>query len=326
MSRKEARYRQLLALYPGEFRREYEQEMLGVLMADPRPARSHTVNLLAGAMAARLRPVFADPAWRRAARAAQLFGAILLCAISMRRLATAVVAMLRLPAGYAPPVDVLDVVRVVAWAAVIVSALAGVRAVGVPAALAGLGVEIVAPFRLYAETPATVLDSYWIVVAAVVVLVAATVSAGGPRPRGWLPVASTGVLLVGGGFVPWRLGGPYLSAWRLTSLDGPYLLRLLPVLAAGLLLAWAVQRLEPPVRRRLVACAVPVLGAFPLVAWGFGGFVKFNMGHPENLRLLSPGQWAALALIPVLAFGVAAWLNMRLERTRAVSAGEVPEM
>jgi len=99
-----------------------------------------------------------------------------------------------------------------------------------------------------------------------------------------------------------------------------------PVGAAVLLVLWAVARLESPVRRRAVACAVPVLGAFPLVSWGFGGFEEFNMRHPESLRLLRPGQWVTLGLIPVLAFGVAAWLNMRLERTRAVSRAEVPEM
>ena len=45
----EIRYRRLLALYPREFRREYEDEMLGVLMTDPRPGQ--VFDVLRGAAA-----------------------------------------------------------------------------------------------------------------------------------------------------------------------------------------------------------------------------------------------------------------------------------
>ncbi len=326
MSPKENRYRRLLALYPGDFRREYAEEMLGVLMADPRPARSHAANLVAGAVAARFRETLGDVAWRRAARVVQLFGAILLCSLSVRRLVMTGAVPLFDPAGYVPPLPIVDLVRAGAWAALVVAAFAGWRWLGVTAALVGLGGEIVAPIPQYAETPATFLHAYWIIVSAAVVLAASVVSARGVRPRGLPMVAAAGVLLVANGFTPWSLGGPYVSGLSLEYSGGSHLFRLVPVVAAVLLVVAAVARLEAPVRRRVVACAVPVLGAFPLVSWGFGGFEEFNMRHPESLRVLGPGQWITLGLIPVLAFGVAAWLNMRLERTRAVSGDRVPEM
>jgi hypothetical protein len=148
MSSKEIRYRRLLALYPGDFRREYADEMLGVLMADPRPTRSHAVNLVAGAVAARLRETLAGPAWRRAARAVQLFGAILLFGLAARRVGYLGRLVFAGPSDYVPPpLDVLSVVRAVAWAFVVAAGLAGARRLGVTAALVGLGGEIAAPSR-----------------------------------------------------------------------------------------------------------------------------------------------------------------------------------
>jgi hypothetical protein len=74
------------------------------------------------------------------------------------------------------------------------------------------------------------------------------------------------------------------------------------------------------VRRRVIACAVPVAAVFPLVGYGFGGFLDFNMRHPEDIQLIGPVQWAALIVVPAVAFWVAAGLNTRLERSRAAAA------
>lgn len=322
MSPKETRYRRLLALYPDDFRREYAEEMLGVLMADPRPARSHVTNLVAGAAAARFQQTLGGAAWRRGALAVQLFGTILLCAVAARRVLMIVVAALTFPTYHVPPPDVLDVVRVVAWASAVVAALAGARGLGVTAALVGLGGEIAAPSRFYFDTPATFLHAYWIVVAAVVVLVASAVSARGPRPGGLLLVTAAGVVLVDNGY-PLRLP---MSPLAVLPLLGPVRLATVAVIlpAAALTIA-AVRRLDPEVRRRVVACAVPVVCVFPLVGGAFAGFVAFNGLHPASIRLLSPGQWAAMVVIPAAAFWVAAWLNMRLERSRRAEAALVVE-
>lgn len=321
MSPRENRYRRLLALYPADFRREYAEEMLGVLMADPRPARGHVVNLLAGAVAAHFRPTLGGPAWRHASSAVYLFGAIMLCAVSARRLVALRAAA---PAGpsFTLGLDDVDVVRAAAWAVVVVAALVGLRWLGVTAALVGLGGEIAAPFRLYADTPATFLDDYWIVLTAAVVLVAAVFARPGPRPRGWLLVTAAGVVLAASGIdmlSSYQISAAVAGHGASPSPGAFFSIAALLLLAAALLGAAGVFRLAPEVRRWVIACAVPVLGAFPLVGYGFAGFEEFNMRHPESTRLLDPAQWAALIVIPVLAFWVAAWLTV------SVSVGRVPE-
>lgn len=200
MRTKEDRYRLLLELYPADFRREYADEMIGVLMADSGPVRRHAASLLGGAVTARLKQRLDGPQWRRAAFVAELFGAILLCAVALRRFAMATAITLFEPAYNRPPFDDLNLVRVVAWALVVVATLTGLRALSVAGALAGLAVEIAAPSRFYAESPVTLLGVFWIVMSAAVVLIAATVSARGPRPRGWLLVTAAGVVLAANGF------------------------------------------------------------------------------------------------------------------------------
>lgn len=56
----ERRYRRLLAVYPWEHRRAYEEEMLAVLLADARPGQrrptaADAVNLIGAGLRARLR-------------------------------------------------------------------------------------------------------------------------------------------------------------------------------------------------------------------------------------------------------------------------------
>jgi hypothetical protein len=67
----------------------------------------------------------------------------------------------------------------------------------------------------------------------------------------------------------------------------------------------------------VIASAVPVAAVFPLVGYGFGGLVDFNMRHPDGIQLLGPVQWAALIVVPAVAFWIVAGLNLRLERSRA---------
>lgn len=309
MSAKENHYRLLLELYPADFRREYAEEMIGVLMADPRPVRKHAASLAAGAVAARLRQTLDGPQWRRAAFVVQLFGAILLCAVALRRFAMSAAMFAFEPPANFPPFDVLDLARVVIWAAVVAATMIGLRRLSVAAALAGLIAEIAAPSRHYIDAPARFLDVYWIVMTAALVLIASAGSADsvrGPRPRGWLLVVAGGVVLVASGF---SARSPYPAHGFMISSA--------VLLAAAALALTGVIRLEPVVRRRVVACMVPVAAVFPLVGYGFGGFLEFNLHHPGEAHLLGPVQWAALIVVPVLAFWIAAGLNLRLERSRA---------
>jgi hypothetical protein len=310
MRSKEGRYRLLLELYPGDFRREYADEMVGVLMADPRPVRKQAASLMVGAVAARLRQTLDGSEWRRAAFLVQLFGAILLCAVALRRLAMEGAMALFEPPYNVPPLDVLDVVRVVAWAAVVVGTLTGLRGLSVAAGLAGLIGEIAAPSPFYSDAPVVFLNVFWIVMSAAVVLIASTVSVRGPRPRGWLLVVAAGAVLVGSGFsARTSYGDGGVRYWATHAL----------LLAAGVLVLAGVIRLEPAIRRRVVACWVPVATVFPLVSYGFGSFLAFNMRHPDDIQLLGPVQWAMLVLVPALAFWIAAGLNLRLERSRAAA-------
>jgi hypothetical protein len=327
MRSKETGYRLLLELYPAEFRREYADEMIGVLMTDPAPVRSHATSLLGGAVAAWLRQRLDGPQWRRAASAVQLFGAILLLAVALRRFAMDGAMTLFEPSYNTPPINPYDVVRVVAWAVVLVAALVGLRGLSVAAALAGLIGEIAAPAHYYTDSPVMFLNVFWIMMSAAVVLIAATVSVRGPRPRGWLFAVAGGIALVAHGFsqrLPFPEPVGTLSIYPL--LDRPrFAISLLLIAVAGGLALIGVARIEPGVRRRVIACMAPVAVVFPLMRYGFGGMLEFNVRHPDDIQLLGPVQWAALVLVPAAAFWVAAGLNQRLERTRASGPGAETE-
>jgi len=301
----EVRYRRLLALYPREFRREYEDEMLGVLMADS-PGPAQVFDLVRSALAAHLsRPFAPGRDWRRAAWVVQVFGSMLMLAMALRVVAIEVTAS-TLPYGNRFDLDTVEILRVVGWSVALASALFGPRLIGHAGAVVGLVGEIGAPARYYLDTPAMVLYSYWLIVGAAVVLAAGLGAKRGTwPPRGSVPVAAAGVVLVLHGFV---LFGNVL--WPIRAA-----LPWVAVALAGL----GVWRLRPAVRRRVVAWAVPVVVTVPVVRVGFGGFIEYNGFHPESLRLLGAVQVAALVLVPVATFFVVAELNRRLEASRAVS-------
>jgi hypothetical protein len=301
----EIRYRRLLALYPRDFRREYEEEMLGVLMADPRPGPGQVVDLIRAAVVARLRqPFTAGRDWRRAAWMVQFSGALLLLAVGLRRLAGQAAASTWPGAPDFQP-DPVNVLRVAGWSVALAAAVFGPRLIAAAGATAGLAGEIASPAQYYLATPATVLHAFWLITAAVVVLAAGLVAKRGAAPRGWPAVAAAGVALVLHGVVLRYTGWWVVHAalpWVAVALTG---------------LAWARQK--PAVRRRMVAWAAPVLVTVPLVRVGFGGFVEHNARHPESLRFLGPVQWAALVAVPALTFWVVAELNRRREAGRPVS-------
>ncbi|KUL29506.1 hypothetical protein [Actinoplanes awajinensis] len=302
----EIRYRRLLALYPRAFRQEYAEEMIGVLMADPRPAPAQVFDLIRNALIARLRLAAPGSGWARSARLVWFFGATLLLTVTVRR----VVGDIPIPAhpgrsfqGVVP----MDALRLAGWAVALLAAVLGLRLVGALGAVAGLAGEIAAPSRTYLDTPATVLNAYWLIVAAFVVLCAVLVAERGAlRPRGWVPIAAAGAVLIAQGrslFLAWPRSEAF-SLWQLPSA--------LLAVAAGLV-ALGVLRQEAAVRRRLIAWSVPILVTFPLVRAGFGGFVAYNMGHPDSLRLIDPGQWTLLLVVPLAAFAAAAAIIRRLE-------------
>lgn len=319
----EARYRRLLALYPRGFRREYEEEMITVLLAEARPGPGQILDLLRSALALRLRALAAPGgAWRESARVVWLFGAILLFALAVRR-SGMVAVWLGSPASAFGGGSV-DILRFAGWAVALAGACGGVRSLGLLGSAAGLAGEVIAPVRYYLDTPATLLNAYWLIVSAVVVLVAALLA--GPEPRrvrGGVPVGLAGLALTAHGLrgytfwtdAPWTYG-PWAGD-RLLWLD------MLLMGVSAVLLVWGVVRQQPALRRRLVVWSTPVLVTFPLIGMAFDGLIEFNSGNPGSERLLGPVQWAAMVLIPAATFAVAAELTRRREvgvvRVSAVS-------
>ena len=310
-SARERRYRRLLRLYPEPYREEYGEEMLDVLLADPRRGPGQLLDLLRSAAAVRGRLVRSDLGgvpWRRAAAVVQFLGATMMLAFALRRVVP--VGVLAGAAAVAP----LEAVRAAIWALVLAGGLLGYKVLGVAAAAAGLAAEIAAPARFYAETPAVVLNAYWLILAAAMLVVATAVATRADRPRGWVPLTAAAAAVIAGGFGWWG-SLAYLDLAR-EPLFRLSLSSVGPLLAAAVLLAIAVAGQEPMIRRRVVAAAVPVISALSLTTFGFRDLVEFNGFHPEAVRKLDAPQWAALVLIPVLAFLVAAELNRRLEDTR----------
>ena len=301
----EIRYRRLLALYPRDFRQEYGDEMLGVLMADPRPGPAQVFDVARGAVAAHLRGLWIGEG--RAARMVQVFGAMLLFAVALRRFLFELIAVVRndyvIGNQY---LEVINGVRFVAWGVALVAALLGWRLLGAAGATAGLAGEILAPAGSYVETPATVLYAYWLIVSAALVLIAGLVADRGPvLPRGWQWVAVAGVVLVlQGRLAPSRPSGAYELQWML-------------VLVAVVLAAVAIFRQEPRLRARLLCWVAPVIATVPLVEFGFAELIVYNMGHPESTRMISPLQWAVLVVVPVVAFVGASVLDRRGRVTAA---------
>ncbi|WP_433827121.1 hypothetical protein ACQP2E_34300 [Actinoplanes sp. CA-015351] len=324
MSGVEARYRRWLALYPRDFRDEYADEMLGVLMSDGRPGPWQFLDLLRAAVAVRLRRVRAPHAFRQAARLVQLFGALLLLANAVR-LVLPIFVDLGLPAAL-DAVDTVEVVRVAAWSLVLIAALSGRRLLGFAAASVGLAGEIAAPARFYLDTPATVLNAYWIIMAVAVVLIAGLIAVrDNGRPRGLGLVLTASVMLALLNEVDWAV--PMKASWMVLRGSGgdiPMLFvngsvtigGVLMLLSIGVLTALGVIRQEAAVRRWLLAWAAPVLVTVPLIRTGFGAFREYNSYHPEATRLIDPLQWTVLMLVPFAAFLVVASLTSRYERGR----------
>ncbi|WP_229071334.1 hypothetical protein [Actinoplanes sp. DH11] len=312
----EGTYRRWLALYPSDFRAEYEEEMLAVLMSEGRPGPAQFFDLARAAVAVRLRQVTGSARWRQAAWLTQTFGAILLLALALRHLVTEV-AVWDSQELFGPGLSVSDAValpqlailaRVSGWAVVLIAALRGWRLLGLAGAVLGLGGQAVAPAQLYLETPATVLNAYWQLMAAAVVLAAGVVAVrGGARTRGLVPLLAAAAALV--------LQAVMLLRWFSWEIYNG-----LPWVALALA-AVAAARQEPAMRPWLLTWAAPVLVTVPLVRTGFDGFIEHNIRHPEATRLLDGFQWTALVLVPLAAFLFMALLTSRFERGRAARAG-----
>ncbi|MEU4336476.1 hypothetical protein AB0F59_17890 [Micromonospora lupini] len=325
-------YRCLLACYPRAYRRQYEDEMVGVLLDDAapgqrRPAARDVSALLAGAVRAHVRQVgarFSVDAWRDAAQVLGLIAALLLFVRSAR---VPVLHLSMFAQSYPDGIGekfalwpgglgaglwlVVAVFTVLAW-----GRAAAAIAVG------GVAFEVVRVADAYGQY-STVFDIWPAVLAAMVPL---AVALRAPR-------SATAVL------ARWRLGT--LAAATLVSVGAPSVALLTPVdssaspiygawiftsgvdrveailLSVGyLLFALVVLSTPTALRLRLLALVVPVGVTLLLTRVGLGttGTYLERSSHDGVPDALTWAQLSTLVLAPVLLFAVAVAILHRLER------------
>ncbi|MGK5740441.1 hypothetical protein [Micromonospora sp. URMC 103] len=333
----ERRYRRLLAAYPWEHRRVYEDEMVAVLLAGARPgqrrpAAGEVRDLVGAGLRARLRVGargFTAPAWADAAAVTGLLAVMLL-------LASAATAVLGGP-GRGP--SAADWLRVAGWCGVCAAALSGLRWAAAGLAWAGVVAwwVLVAPRTV--DEPTYVVDTLPQLLLAVVAAGALTVPA--PRRRAWAvlgvrralplllaPVTAAALLEINRTLSPTRDAGSgsFHVLYGLEAASSTTLwLYVAGFAAAGLAVGLALVTLPPPVRRRIAVMLLPVAVLALVIDATLAGwnYSNMHMGHPVPL---APVQWAVLVLVPPVTFLAGALLVRRREETlRMVALGRAAD-
>ncbi len=326
----ERRYRRLLAAYPWSHRRQYEEEMLAVLLAGAapgqrRPGVRDTVNVLTAAVSLRLRTAprtLATPVWSAGAAVTGLLASLALLAASVDHRFTW-----------------LGAVPIAGWAAVTLSALLGWRRPAAGLAWLSAGWQVVLFIHAYGQWPLLGVDSAWAVVLAVVAASALTIAGSGALALlGWRRLlvigAALGLLLglpqVNRVIAPdYRTSGPttvYVfgqyestSEWVLDAM-------LAAVAIGWLALGVAAVTLAPPIRRRLVVFLLPVAVPFLVDRLTLAGW-RASTDHMGHAIPLVPAQWLALFGLPVLVALVgAAYIQRREHLLRLVELGRSADL
>ncbi|MEV0155182.1 hypothetical protein AB0H57_15755 [Micromonospora sp. NPDC050686] len=347
----ERRYRRLLAVYPWEHRRVYEDEMLAVLLDGARAGQRHptaaeAANLIGAGLRARLRVGargLTEPAWGDASTVTGVLAALLLFAAAAKGLLDQAVVDPALPPAWRPAgPDLVDWLRVAGWAGVAVAALAGLCrfAAGLAwAAVVGWAV-LVGPQT--GANPTYVVDTLPQLALAVVMAVALSVAAPrrglavlGVRRLLALVLASLAVVavletsrLTAPGFNPADPNRPYTS-YVLYGLEASSEL-VIWLYVAGLAVAAvaalvAVLSLAPAIRRRIAVLLAPVATLALVIDSTLAGWVT-STAHMGHMIPLVPAQWAVLVLVPPVTFLAGVLLVRRREETlRMVALGRAAD-
>jgi hypothetical protein len=347
MTALERRYRRLLSWYPAAWRREYAEEMLGVLMDGTRPGQrrpgfAETVDLVRSALWQRLGRAgggLSDSRWADAAAVLGLLVPALLLARLARDVLVAYLWHVRADAPW-PPTGWVGV-ALASWAAAGVAGLLGWRAVAAAVAWAAVLAEVVRLGLRYPDAPVTVLHSLWPLLLGVTAAAGLTVRGTARRGlavfgRRRYAVFATAVTL---GALSWAIdpltvavggfagGGEPQTAGHPAPM-APAWVGLLPgivrPLAAGTVLVLLL-RTAPPVRARLFALLAPTAALMALVSVAYHGFAVSSVRFDPPV-LLVPGEWVGLAVTPLVVFAVAVWLVRRADRRRyLIELGEAAE-
>ncbi|MEU8181350.1 hypothetical protein AB0B85_00210 [Micromonospora sp. NPDC049044] len=343
----ERRYRRLLAVYPWEHRRVYEDEMMAVLLAEARPgqrrpAAADVRNLLGAGLRARLRVGargLTTSTWSDASAVTGLLVGLVLLALAGTATLDQLIHPPNLPPEYQPGgPDLVDWLRVAGWAGVCAAALLGWRWLAAGLAWAGvLGWGVfVAPEA--GANPTYVVDTLPQFLLAVVAAGALTVPAPRRRAVALLGVRRLVALLLAPAAMVALLvlnrvtspafdfvgdeGVSYHVFYGLeASSELAVWLFVAGLAAAALAMLVALARLHPGVRRRIVVLLLPVATLTLVIDSALAGWATstMNMGH---VIPLVPVQWAMLLLAPPVTFLAGALLVQRREETlRMVALG-----
>jgi hypothetical protein len=305
-----------------------EPALRRLLVADPtdRPTAEQAGELLQDRGLRRPRRsrrlLFTDGfAWQQAARTFQILGAMFLLALGIHRIASPhLLALMLNPANRIEGfglVDLFDGARAVGWALAFGAALTRHRRAAAGLAVLAASVEVVRVAGWYPESPVQFLSSaWWMTVALVVAATSVWLVRGEPVSRpGALRWFGAALAAASAASLCDIWQHRYPGDWSVVSMNDQLVIYLgVPLyLSAAGLAGWGWWQLGGPVRRRLMAVAAPVWGIAAVVNFGFTGFMASSPRFSPPV-LLVPAQWMALAVTPVLALVLAAWVVTRWEQ------------
>ncbi|WP_433265023.1 hypothetical protein ACQPWR_31500 [Micromonospora vinacea] len=326
-------YRWLLACYPRAYRRQYEDELVGVLLDDASPGQRRPVPrdvlaLLGGALHAHVRQAgtrFSGDAWREAAQALGLIAALILF-VRDARVPVLHLAMFAdsYPEGLGEKF-VLWPVGLVAllWLTVAVSAVLGWGRAAAAIAVCCAAFEVVRVAEDYGQY-STVRNLWPAVLAAMVPLVLAVRaprSATASLARWRLGTLAAATLVsVGAPSIAQVTGAddsttPVYGTWIFTV--GVGRIEAILLTAGYLLFALVILSTPAVLRRRLLALVVPVGVTLVLTRVGLGtrGTFLERSTNDGVLDALTLAQWVTLVLAPALLFAVAVAILHQRERS-----------
>lgn len=337
----ERRYEHLLALFPAAHRHEYEDEMIGVLMAGAKPHQRfpglrETANLVRCAAWMRLGgrgAGAADGRWAPAIAVFALVASFMMFTFHAGVVGSGLAAPWRFDSGVSqPPLSMW--LPLAGWTVAVVLAYTRFRLVAAAAAWAAVLCGIAPALRDYPTWPSGLVESWWMLALGVGAALALT-TRNRIRPQEGLgkrrtvavslafaalaALPTVEVLLaevtrtpdgtvdsVGafGGFnTSGGFGGFYVSG-IIATVFGPIFV---------LVILFCLLRTAAPVRRRLLVLFTPALALNLLVPLVFHGFIVSTQRFDPPV-LLEPAQWVFLAAFPVVLLLAGAALVERGER------------
>jgi hypothetical protein len=319
----ERRYRRLLAWYPAAYRAANADDMLGVALARSAsgqrwPEPGEAVNLIVSGVGERLGGMLRQPDQRDTAAVLAIAGPLILAAGAVRTMASPILFLPILTLVAPQRMLVTGVAFAVWWTLVALAGMLRWRRAAATGACLGLAGEVLMLALAVAGSAGPLMVAYWQAVVALVTAASALGSLRSPgRPLSWRAVtalAAAAAILAGWPAVEMAFVRYIPTTAHSGTLSDPLAGSegwLGDGLFAGILILMiaAIAALRPAVRRRAAVLLLPAFVTTALACWGFRGFRP--TGIPFGPLVLSPFQWQALVLVPVICV-VAGFTGLRL--------------